>query len=265
MPRALDGSEHYTDMAIIPMQMITAPYVESAITPEARAKFFKLYAPHSYSPQAYYPPYDKRPRNYTYWVQDGLSAGGMSFDENVLGGPSTAPTSFSPGVILWDTGDNGAGVGVISVSVRPCSVPRHQISRRCSYEMLQYYPTTSTADIVATSQNLTIRYVPSQDFTNTSISSNVVQLNILSQPDFQLGKSAFANNLASLPGLDLTLSGNIVSQGNRSISYGATINNVYYYNLTYTFPASLRNGGGVPEMVVSWKKTTPPKYDLYLQ
>jgi hypothetical protein len=44
MPKPLDGAEHYTDMAIIPMQMLTAPYMESAISSSAKSKLNKLYA-----------------------------------------------------------------------------------------------------------------------------------------------------------------------------------------------------------------------------
>jgi hypothetical protein len=49
-------------------------------------------------------------------VDEGLSVGGVEFDESVVGGPSINQPSFSPGVILWDTGANGAGAGYISVS-----------------------------------------------------------------------------------------------------------------------------------------------------
>jgi hypothetical protein len=128
----------------------------------------------------------------------------------------------------------------------------------------QYYPTNPSCSIIATSSNLTIRYPPSLDYPNIT-TSNSLQLSIASQPDFQLGKTAFSNHTASLPGLDVTLSGNVVEQGNRSLTYGATINDLYYYNLTYTFPGNLQSGAAVPELVISWKKTAPPSYNLILQ
>jgi hypothetical protein len=103
-------------MAIIPMQMVTAPYVESKISSSAKSKLSSLYGDHSYTAQAISPNFDERPRNYTFWVQDGLSAGGVEYDEAVVGGPSVNPSSFSPGVILWDAGKGGAGSGWISVS-----------------------------------------------------------------------------------------------------------------------------------------------------
>lgn len=98
------------------MQMVVAPYMESAISSSAKSKLSKLYGDHSYTAQTISPPWDKRPRNYTFWVTDGLSAGGVEFDESVVGGPSINQPSFSPGVILWDAGKSGAGSGWISVS-----------------------------------------------------------------------------------------------------------------------------------------------------
>ena len=78
------------------MQMVVAPYMESQITSSAKIRLSKLYADHLYTAQAISPPWDKRPRNYTYWVADGLSAGGVEFDESVVGGPSINQPSFSP-------------------------------------------------------------------------------------------------------------------------------------------------------------------------
>lgn len=92
-----------------------------------------------------------------------------------------------------------------------------------------------------------------------------MQLSISSIPDFQLGPDAFSNGQASLPGLDVVLSGNVVEQGNRSLTYtGAMINSFYYYNLTYTIPSDLMDGGDVPELVITFTKTSPPSYDLYV-
>ena len=115
MPKPLDGSDHYTDLAMAPMQMLTAPYVESHLSPNVSTKLAKLYSPHMYTAQALSYPYDVRPRNYTFWVDDGWSIGGVEFDESEVGGPSINQPSFSPGVILWDAGKGGTGVGYISV------------------------------------------------------------------------------------------------------------------------------------------------------
>ena len=116
IPNPLDGAVHYTDLAIIPMQTLVSPYMESFISSTVKDRLKNLYAPHQYTAQAFSPPWDKRVRNYTYWVDDGLSVGGVEFDESEVGGPSINQESFSPGVILWDAGKAGAGAGWISVS-----------------------------------------------------------------------------------------------------------------------------------------------------
>ncbi|WVQ84278.1 hypothetical protein IAT38_006430 [Cryptococcus sp. DSM 104549] len=241
LPSPLDGSTHYTDMAIIPMQMIAAPYVESQISSTTKSKLASLYAPHAYSAQAISPPWDKRPRNYTYWVEDGLSVGGVSFDESVVGGPSIAPTSFSPGVVQWDAGKNGAGVGWIS-----------------------YYPTNPSCEIIASSSNLTIRYPPSTSWP-ISTTSNLFELSISTFPNYQLNNGSFVDGRASLPGLDVGISGNVFNGGKMTLEFdGSQINGFYYYNLTYAVPEELLAGDEVLELVVSFTKTSPPEYDLFV-
>lgn len=60
-----------------------------------------------------------------------------------------------------------------------------------------------------------------------------------------------ANGRSNLPGLELTVSGNVPEKGMRSFIYGSgSINDLMYYNLTYLFPGSLL----APEIVFSYKK-----------
>ncbi|ODN89730.1 hypothetical protein L198_06424 [Cryptococcus wingfieldii CBS 7118] len=150
MPNPLDGANHYTDMAMMPMQAYTSPYIMSHISSSAKSRFSSLYAPHSYTAQSISPPWDKRARNYTFWLEKGLSVGGMTFDEKEVGGPSLNQPSFSPGVIMWDAGKTGTGAGWIS-----------------------YYPTNPACEILASSTNLTIRYPPTQDWPNGTTSSSI--------------------------------------------------------------------------------------------
>ena len=115
LPANLLAAEHVSDTAIIPMQMLTAPYMARSITPESISKLQALYAPHAVEAQAISPPWERSPRRYTFWLEEGLSVGGISFDESVVGGPSINPAQFSPGVIQWNAGETGSGVGWISV------------------------------------------------------------------------------------------------------------------------------------------------------
>lgn len=99
------------------MQMIVGRFAEQHITPATRAKFENLYADHLFTAQAMSPPFDKSPRRYTCWVENGLSAGGIEFDQKFVGGASINTEQFTPGVILWDAGGDSAGAGWISVSL----------------------------------------------------------------------------------------------------------------------------------------------------
>ena len=115
MPNPIDGSPHYGDFTLVPMQMLTAPYAEASLTPETRQRFHHLYRPHHYAPRSFFPPHDKEPRRYSFWLEDGLSVGGVEWDEDQLGGPKGIQDQFVPGVIQWDSGSHGAGCGWLSV------------------------------------------------------------------------------------------------------------------------------------------------------
>jgi hypothetical protein len=71
-------------------------------------------------------------------------------------------------------------------------------------------------------------------------------------PHLSLQADFLANGTGTLPGLKLAVSGNVVSAGVRTLVYGAsTINDLPYYNLTYSF------GGldsGVPEIEIVVEK-----------
>jgi hypothetical protein len=115
MPSALDGCPHYSDLAGVPMTMIIANYVESFLPPSVKEQFFTL-TPHVYSAISNFLPYDKKPRDYSFAISDGLNVGGVKYDETRLGGPKGDVTQFVPATIQWDSGRHGGGVGWIAVS-----------------------------------------------------------------------------------------------------------------------------------------------------
>lgn len=117
MPRPLNGSAHYSDGALIPMQILVSPYVEAPIANDTTliSKFKTLYRPHMYEPKSIFPPHDKKPREYSFYLGDGLNVGGVSYDEDQLGGPKGIVDQFVPGVVQWDSGRHGGGVGWMSV------------------------------------------------------------------------------------------------------------------------------------------------------
>lgn len=238
MPKPLIGCEHGSDVALLPLQMIVAPYVEAGLTPDLRERFTTL-TPHSYSPQAFSPPHDRRPRNYTFHLSDGLSVGGVSFDEDVLGGPAKNVTQFTPGVIQWDSGRHGGGCGWIAV-----------------------WPENAACDITATPSSLAVTCKKPVDFPD-SPQANQITLHIGCLPFMQLDQRTFDDHAASLPGLDVRLSGNVVERGIQSFSFTKDTNNhgAAFYKLIYAFPASLRNEED-PALVINFVKTKPPVYDL---
>ncbi|ORY25543.1 hypothetical protein BCR39DRAFT_543951 [Naematelia encephala] len=241
-PYPLDGSSHYSDAAIVPMQTVVSSYVESFLQPATRDKFTTL-TPHSHTALSYFPPHDRRPRRYNFWLEDGLNAGGVDFDEEKLGGPKGEQKQFVPGVIQWDAGKHGGGCGWITV-----------------------WPSTSCASIVASSDSLTISYPKSLDFPSSAIESNEMELHISALPFLQLDGDSFGSDSHSLPGLDVELSGNVVQQGSRTLEFNHDTQcwGRWFYRLKYTFPDSLRENGSVPTMIVHWKRTTPPVYPFQM-
>ena len=125
MPKPLNGSPHYSDGALIPMQILVSPYVEMPIEEDQAlvSRFKTLYGSHTYEPRSLFPPHDKTPRQYSYYLEDGLNVGGVTHDEDQLGGPKGIIDQFVPGVIQWDSGNHGGGVGWLTVSLQmevPC-------------------------------------------------------------------------------------------------------------------------------------------------
>ena len=92
-----------------------------------------------------------------------------------------------------------------------------------------------------------------------------MQLSISALPDFQLSPFSFENGQASLPGLDVMLSGNVVERGNRTLTFtGDDINGFLYYNLTYSWEGTSLSGE-IPELVVGITKTASPSYQLIVE
>lgn len=115
---------------------LVAPYLESYLPPATRRAFSEL-QPHFHSAQAFSPPFDVNARRYSYYVGDGYSVGGIEFDECVPGGPSINLECFAPGVIMWDTGRMGNGVGWISVSPLNSLYSVHNLASVSLYSSIQ--------------------------------------------------------------------------------------------------------------------------------
>lgn len=222
------------------------PYIPSNVI----SRLKNLTADHSYFAQAASPPYDSPayPRNYTSWTSHGLSVGGVQVDENVVGGPAINPGQFVPAVILWDTKTAGVAWMLVSGFSWFCFS-----QAQATYK---HYSTSSTISAVATSKNLTVAYPPSKAFpansTQSVLSSNIMTFLFSGINRVSLGTDFLVNGTADLPGLRLSVSGNVVTAGARTLIYGqSTINDQSYYNLTYVIPSNFTD---VPEIVWSFEK-----------
>jgi hypothetical protein len=110
-------------------------------------------------------------------------------------GPSINLPSFSTATILWDS---GYSTGWIS-----------------------HYPSSPSIHAIATNASLTISYPPSVAFPSNS-TSNHLTLAFSALATIGWGPSFMANNSETLPGLKLSLSGNVVeSNSTRKFTYNA--------------------------------------------
>ncbi|KAF8063496.1 hypothetical protein FPV67DRAFT_1701190 [Lyophyllum atratum] len=231
LPLPLVGSEHYGDAAIIALTPLVSKFHDKYVSPSVRSKLVKLADHgHAHFAQAVSLPFDNLAyaRNYSSWTQTGLSVGGIEVDSNVIGGPAINPTAFTPGVILWDAGQSGTA-------------------------WISHYSTSRTISAIATSKNLTISYPPSRAFPDLETGTSKVMTFLISGfRHVSLGADFLENGTAVLPGLRLSLSGNVVVHGTRLFEYGlGTLNDLMYYNLTYTIPDTLE---GAPQVVLAFEK-----------
>ncbi|KAJ7588100.1 hypothetical protein C8J56DRAFT_860795 [Mycena floridula] len=231
IPIPLIGSEHYGDAAIVALLPIVAKFMEPYI-PASAKKALTTLTSGSHFAQAASPPFDNPlyPRNYTSWKENGLSAGAMQIDsDGVVGGPAINPAQFVAASLLWSTGVEGSPVGWMNAS------------------LFRF----SAISAVASSTNIILSYPPSRAFPGDGIESDVMTFLIGGINGLSLDEELLANGTATLPGIQLKISGNVVN-GSRSVTYGTgTINDLAYYNVTYVIPDGLTE---TPRIVVGFVK-----------
>ncbi|KAJ7149246.1 hypothetical protein C8R43DRAFT_1068458 [Mycena crocata] len=231
LPKPIIGSAHFGDAAANVLTPIIAKFNDPYVPAKALAQLKGLTGSgHSYFAQAVSPPWDDPvvPRNYTSWTAPGLSIGGIQSDEKVIGGPATNQAAYVPASILWASG------------------PVTKIS------WFNLYPTAGSISAIASPSGLVISYPPSRVFPNSTLTSTVMTFLFNGEAHLTISPDFLSNGTGELPGLRLNLSGNVVAKGTRSLVYGAgSINDLPYYNLTYSFPDL---GGAVPEIVIRVEK-----------
>ncbi|KAI0010741.1 hypothetical protein F4779DRAFT_283762 [Xylariaceae sp. FL0662B] len=103
---------HSADYPWGPLMAVLAEFHASLLPEGVLDKLTEFSGEHTFEAQAYYPPYDKAPRNITTWLSENLTIGAESYDETVVGGPSVSQESFNPAVIQWATGDETAFISL---------------------------------------------------------------------------------------------------------------------------------------------------------
>ncbi|KAF8194411.1 hypothetical protein K438DRAFT_1827950 [Mycena galopus ATCC 62051] len=227
LPRPIVGSAHFGDAAANVLTPLIAKFNDPYVPAAALTQLKGLSEAHAYSAQAVSPPWDNPavPRNYTSWTAPGLSLGAIASDEKVIGGAATNQAAYVPATIIWSAGSQTSWFNL--------------------------YPTSGTIAAIASSKGLTIAYPMSVAF-NTTLTSNVMTFLFGGLPHVSLPADFLANGTGELPGLRLEISGNVASEGTRTLVYGTgAINDLPYYNLTYAFGDL---GGAVPQLVIAVEK-----------
>lgn len=100
---------HVSDFQFGVLCAIAAKYHDKYVSQEAIASLAAFSGEHISKHTMFSPPWDLTPRNSTTWLSENLTIGMETFHENVLGGPSENPYSFSPAVIQWLRDDGFVG------------------------------------------------------------------------------------------------------------------------------------------------------------
>lgn len=96
---------HSPDYAWGPLVAVLADTQAKHLPDNFFDQFKKFDKEHTFTAQAYYPPYDLDTRNITTWMSEKLTIGGMSFNQTVVGGPAG---TTNPVVVQWITDDEVA-------------------------------------------------------------------------------------------------------------------------------------------------------------
>lgn len=248
-PWKLSGSPHVSDAAFAPLIAITSKYHDQFVSQESREylkpcqsgkKTGRLVKSNAWSPPFDADVHEYGPRNYTAWIGDNVTVGGTEIDEAAIGGPAKNPTAFTPAVMMWST---------------PYTHSLNYAQSKASW--LSLYPTTQTISAIASSSNLTIRFPPSKAFAANYTAPTQMTLMFGTSPLSNLPSDFLVSSNVTqgmLPGMELTLSGNVASSAvNRSLTYDSSknINGYFYYNLTFALGGLPQNS--VPELVLSYQ------------
>ncbi|KAI8711274.1 hypothetical protein NCS52_01503300 [Fusarium sp. LHS14.1] len=205
---------HMGDYAWGPLFAILADHHKRLIPKKVLSGLHSFSGEHTFQASAYYPPFDKVPRNITTWLSDKLTIGAESFDEIAIGGPSQNQEAFNPAVVQWDTGNE---ISFISL-----------------------YPTETALETKVGPGQLTLSYPNGH---SGSIFSLLVGT-------FKSKRTV--SGWEDVMGLNVTISGNVnmtygLSFGGHYGGSDSPIRDFEFWNFTYSMPAGFV---GTPTLIV---------------
>ena len=224
---------HAADYAWGPLMAVLSDF-HSSLIPNGIIESLKSFTgEHTFTAQAYYPPYDKVPRNITTWLSTNLTIGAESYDENVVGGPSKSQESFNPAVIQWTTGDE---IAFMSVSI--CLRKTDAVVGSSQAYIHQLYPTEMALQADVSPARLNLRYPHGNA---SSIFTLVVSA---------FTKQRILTGWEGVQNLNVTVSGNVDPSYSLSFAgqYGGTsklLRDFEFWNFTYIMPKDFE---GVPNL-----------------
>lgn len=126
----------------------------------------------------------------------------------------------------------------------------------------QMWPTNSCCRIQASRGTLTIAYPKPRHFPSAAHNSSTKMiLHISCLPFFQLNNDSFIGSKTSLPGLDLTLSGNVADKARRTLTFDKShkLHGAWHYRLAFDFSSEddMVSRAQEPVLVLGIKKTKP--------
>lgn len=206
---------HVADYAWAPVFAILSSFHFSLLPEDMVSRLSSFEDERAFSAQAYYPPYDLVPRNISTWLSTNLTIGAESFEETVIGGPSTSQTSFNPAVIQWLV--DGKDVGFISL-----------------------YPTETalTAQVEPGRLSLTYPKGNSSSIFTFVVSTNKKQRTVIGWEDVAGLKVGVSGNV------NLTYSLEFAGQYGGK---GSLIRDFEFWNFTYSMPDGFK---GVPNLIL---------------
>lgn len=129
--------------------------------------------------------------------------------------------------------------------------------------MKQMWPTNSCCEMKVSPTSLTIAYPKPKQFPLAAHNSaTTMTLHIGCLPFLQLNGDSFTTGTTSLPGLDITLSGNVAEKAKRTLSFDKShkLHGAWHYRLILDFAsvADMCSRDEVPVLTIGLQKTQPP-------